>query len=100
MEFKIDYSKKEAERFSKLIISYLVLVLGIIFLIGMLNITSISFFDDFITPIIEWFALLPIWYAIAAGSKIVIESFWPLLLIYYGAHWVLKFERKPGAAKT
>lgn len=98
MDFKIDYNKKEAERYSKLVISYLLLLLGIIFFIGVLNITSISFFDDFITPIIEWIALLPIWYGVAVAAQILIENFWPLLLVYYGAHWVLKFEKKAAKA--
>ncbi len=97
-ELKINYDKKEAARYSKLVISYLVLLLGIIFFIGMLNITSISFVDDFITPFVEWVALSSIWYTAAVGAQIVIENFWPLLLVYFGAKWVLSFEKKPAKA--
>ncbi|GEM_PF-2719671 len=97
-EFKVSYDKKEAERYSKLVISYGVLLVGIIVFIGMMNLTSISFFDDFIYPIIEWIALAPIWYALGVAAQIIIENFWPLLLVYYGAQWVLKFEKKTAKA--
>ena len=95
MDLKINYEKKEAERYSKLVVSYLLLLLGIIFFIGLLNITSISFYGDFIGPIVNWIALSPLWYTIAVAAQAIIENFWPLLLVYYGAHWVLKFEKKP-----
>lgn len=91
---KIELGEKEAERYSKLVISYILLVLGIIFLIGMLNITSIPVYDDFLEPLISAIALSPLWYAIAVAAQFLIETFWPLLLVYYGAKWVLKFDKK------
>lgn len=96
MEKKSD--SKEAERYSKLVVSYLLLLLGIIFFIGALNLTDSSFFGDFFAPLAEAIALSPLWYVIAVAAQAIIEAFWPLLLIYYGANWVLKFEKKPAKA--
>jgi hypothetical protein len=95
MTMSVEFNEKEATRYSKLVLSYLLLLIGIIYFIGFSGFSSSLMYADFISPLINVVALSPLWMIIATTLQTLIENFWPLLLIYYGSKWVFQFEKKP-----